>query len=235
MKKFILLLAFILMAFSCDDDKILQDRIADLEKINDLLEQRIIKLESGLEDTVFVYDDVVIDSLNIFWQNRLTSVNFVMESKIDSLMIEINKLKIDTVHYSESALVRIAPSEVKVDTVVNESLSAEKVIDGVPYISRENKGTRFAAGGYPHTIVFNFAKIEEIDSIYINVFGWNEGFTHTMNIYNYPDTIAAIRTKNVLYSGHELNVKTKQVVLEITGGENSWTDIGEVYFMGKEN
>lgn len=185
------------------------------------------------------------DSVNNFWNGKLTSEIFVREQTIISLTEQLSvrqdTIVIDTclgnLNTDPSAsLVRVEPYEVKVDTVITLSsgLLPENIIDGVPFVTRTNPGTRWAVSGYPHFIVFNFSKVVQLDSIYINTFAWNENYLHDFTVFNCGDSITAFTTKPVKYSGHALGIKTSQLVLEITGGKNNWTDIGEVYFVGSK-
>lgn len=182
-------------------------------------------------DSVRIVDSVkFIDSLNVIDSISITDSISIKDSVniIDSLVI------IDSINYKNKPvkIVEVFPSSVITDSVYAGSvnLTPGNMLDNVPYINRNNKGTRWAVEGYPHSAIFRFAGIVQIDSIAINTFGWNEGYTHTFNVYNYADTILSASTSPILYSGHRIIFFGSQIHFEFISGKNSWTDIGEIKF-----
>jgi hypothetical protein len=169
------------------------------------------------------------DSVNSFWAGKLTSELSLVENKLleakDSLAYLNNKV-LDLIQ-NKKQIIQLTPNEVKVDTAQG-SLSKDYFFDNIPYINRSNSGTRWGASGYPHQAVFKFDQVVKIDSIDINVFGWDENYTHTFKIYNFSDLLLEAETKPIKYSGHKINFVGSQLYLEITGGKNGWTDVGEI-------
>lgn len=129
----------------------------------------------------------------------------------------------------------IFPDTVKVDTTHPNFADVQtNLLDDRPYVKRDtDKGTRWATAGYPHWAVFQFNEPVAIDSMEINIFAWDEGYTHDITVWSWGDSIKQITTKNVLWSGHSLNLYTSQIALRVDGGQNGWTDLGGVRFYKK--
>lgn len=177
----------------------------------------------SIRDSINIIDSIIItDSLYI-----RDSVNI-----IDSLFIRDSVNIIDSVKCipPKRIIKEIFPDTIIVDSVYHGStdLGPYNLMDNIPYTNQEHKGTRWALPGYPHYAVFRFNSLVRIDSVSINTFGWDEGYTHSFAIYNFSDVLLKAETLPILYSGHCLDFYGSQLMLEITGGKNSWTDIGEI-------
>ena len=179
-----------------------------------------------------------VDSVNNYWHDVVKNliipdtVYLVGDSTAIHWIDSVSIRYIDSVRYTKGKLVEIIPDIVKTDTIVNDNLLPKNLIDNISYISKSNKGTRFAAPGYPHWILLKFNKMTRVDSIAFNVYGWDEGYTHRFIIYNFSDTLLSAETKPIFYSGHKINFYGTQLMIEITGGINNWTDIGDIKVFG---
>ncbi len=193
------------------------------------------------------YDSLKAGQTTIYDTVEVVKYDTLEITKFDTLYIERTITNYDTLYITEIDTVFVysvpvansflVPDTVRVDTVFTTasiSLAPENMLDDVPFRTRQDKGTRWAVPGYPHEIAFSFDKLVYIDSVFINVFAWNEDYTHDITVFNYPDSLTKFETKKELYSGHKIGIKTKLLYLRIDGGKNSWTDIGEVKFKGYE-
>jgi hypothetical protein len=188
-----------------------------------------------------------IDSLKLAYNNIISSLTLTANQltiRIDELLLKAEDLRdsldlarsnrIDTVEVFRDPvfdLIEIVPVSVKVDTVA--AGTELNLIDNIPMLSLENKGTRWAVPGYPHQAIFGFGEVKKIDFIEINTYAWYDNFTHSFKVFNFSDLILEDSTRSELYSRHEINFIGSALYLEVTGGKNSWSDIGEVKFYEK--
>lgn len=128
--------------------------------------------------------------------------------------------------------VQLFPDTIRVDASPS-GMAKENLSDGILYRSKNNQGTRWGASGYPHSVAFSWAEPVFIDSVLINVYYFDEGYTHNFRIYSWGDKILESETFPTLYSRYYLGIKTSQVIIEFTGGQNNWTDIGEIKIIGR--
>lgn len=194
-----------------------------------------------------------IDSTNQFWKaviKNLVIVDTVSQTKdsinwIDSLRIKdstsirwIDSLVIrDSVKIRDSVVsvlresYKIPVIRIEVDDSVS-GLGKENLIDNILYNSRQDKGTRWAVSGYPHQVMLYFDTVYVVTEVWLNVYGWNENYTHTLNIYTYGDKIKNITTLPTLWSKHSILAVGSHIYLDILSGKNSWTDIAEIKLFG---
>jgi hypothetical protein len=86
----------------------------------------------------------------------------------------------------------------------------------------------------PIPFFFQFDTLTRIDRIAINTFGWNEDFNHSFNLFSWGDTVLVDTTKSELLSKHDIEIVTSNLLLEITGGRNGYTDLGEIKLYTKQ-
>lgn len=209
MRKILLILLVILTG--CDQlqqntDQELLSRFLQCEDDNDSLRAEIFKLSGKQIDTVWVRD-----TLTIFDWDTLETIGW------------------DTVWIArERIITEIHPDTVRVDTVTGSA--PQNMLDGIPFISRDNRGTRWSVPNYPHWIAVSFDGVQKVDSIEINHWGWDEGMSHQLTIWSWGDSLAQFETQPVKYSGHRIQFNSSLMLIRVDGGDNSWTDIGELRF-----
>lgn len=214
MKKFILVI-FVLMAFSCNDDKILQDKIAKLE-------QKIAELESIPNDTVFVQDKNAIDSINIFWQNKIIDINFASNNKIDSLNSKINELEKYISSIEIKSNIQLIPDTVS-DNFHYKNNIPMQLIDG-------KLETRWLSDSFGQIACFDFGEVVYIDSIYIATY---KNLPTKIRVNNIEEgKFDTLLTERKLWSGFKLKYTNQLFYFETISSENNWSDISEVYFKG---
>lgn len=241
------LLLISILAFQCESDIPQGGVVLTLEQYDSLRAGAIIK-----EVHVPISPDY--DSVNNFWQGKLTSELSLLEKEIDSLanlppIVEYRDtgsvVYVDTgsISYRDTCIskpiilepnIELSVKEVKVDTTGSTGMSPNYLFDKKPFVDLDNRGTRWGAKGYPHWAVFNFDSVVYVDSIYINTYSWNNHYTHFITVFNFADSIANFETAEVMYSGHYIGITTSQLVLRVDGGNNNWTDIGEIILRGKK-
>lgn len=196
-----------------------------------------------------------IDSTNEFWHSviknlQVTDTNYVEIFDTTKVIVEIIHEK-DSINWIDSIRYNYIDSVVQIDTFLNrfgllQQISIDSVrvdafagcgdgynmLDDIPFVTRENRGTRWCVSGYPHGAMFYFDTTYIVTEIWVNTFAWNEGYTHTLNLYYYADLINKISTKEELYSKHEIFYVGNHLLLEVIGGKNSYTDIGEIKLFG---
>jgi hypothetical protein len=229
---FILLISLIFIASECEQPApIIVDCEAQVDSTDKYWKDVIKNLVTP--DTVWMVRDSInwIDSLRI---KDSTAIQYIVRDSIilrDSLVIRDSISLRDSVVYVLWESFEIPISEVKVDTHGSDMVK-ENLIDDKLYYSSEEKGTRWGASGYPHQIMLSFDTTYVVTEIWINVFGWDKGLTHTLDIYSYADKIKSITTYPELWSRHQLLMVGRHIYIEVVGGENDWTDIAEIRVLG---
>jgi len=193
-----------------------------------------------------------VDSVNNYWHDIVKNliipdtVYLIGDSTAIHWIDSVSIRHIDSIRYTDSVryiekdslvntlgkLVEIKVDSVKTDTTAKATLSPENMIDGIPYISKSNKGTRWAAPGYPHSAMFYFDSTYLVTEIWINVYGWDEDYTHKIKFYYYGKELDNITTNKSLYSKHSLFYVGEHLYMTILSGENNWVDVGEIKVFG---
>lgn len=224
MKQLILALFTAVLLITCtqtptNDCDYLVNKVLTLSKENDSLKWVLAQKHV---DTVLVHDTVVVISPPITVHDTIVIV------KLDTV------IQYDTVTVIPSVIENysLVPDTIRVDTTEG-NFNKEYLFDQQPFINLDNKGTRWGVRGYPHYIALQFDSLVYIDSIYINTYAWDRDYTHEIKAWSWGDSIAHFTTLPIKYSGHGLRVKTTQLVLEILGGKNNYTDIGELILRGR--
>jgi len=224
----IIIIALLSLFVKCEQpDPVVVDCTKQIDSLNkhwiDIVKNLVVidtnYVTIEIYDTNFVNDTVYnfIDSVSIRY--------------IDSVSFQDSLIFIDTLFNSLGELVEILPDSVRVDSI--ETWEPEFMLDEFPFITRSgDRGTRWAINGYPHQAMFYFDTVYVVTEIWVNTFGWDEGYTHQINLYYYADKIDSIDTKMDLWSKHNIFYTGSHLYLDVVGGKNSYTDLGGVRFFG---
>jgi hypothetical protein len=233
MRKFLLILLVIMTGcdqIQQDPNQELLSRFLKCESENDSLRADNIRLDERLS---VVISDSILKAEII---RNLKEEILLLESRPDDTVWIRDTLTIfgwDTVWIAKDrTITEIHPDTIKTDTIFSSDpiYQPSNMLDGVPYISRSDKGSRWMTPKYPHWIALRFDGVQQIDSIDVNVFGWNEGLSHQLTIFSWGDSLDQFETAPVLFSGHKINFVGSQMLIRVDGGDNSWTDIAEIKF-----
>lgn len=188
-------------------------------------------LDFKLKDLVAVPDSVNwIDSVRY-----VDKINWIDSLRIrDSLAIRDSLVIKDSIRFVDGPgkeIIEIPINNIRLDSI-HDNFEVRNLTDGELFHSRSDRGTRWAVSGYPHQAMLDFGEIYVITEIWFNVFSWNEGYTHDIDIYAWGDKYASITTDTLLWSKHKLHITSSHLLFEVMSGMNSWTDIGEIKIFG---
>lgn len=224
MKKLILIIiAVFLIGNSCNEAPIPSstDCTEKIDSLNKHWKDIVLALSTPqpVQDTIWTYKDSIIWIDSTRWiTNWVDSIRWI-----------------DSVRYLTNDPVGPLFQEISIDSVKVDSyyltMSASNLLDNVLYHSKLDIGTRWGQEGYPHQAIFYF-KDYLVTQIAINVFGWDEGLTHQIKVYNYADSIYTGTTSPELWSKHNVYYRGNHLYLDILGGQNDWTDVAEVKLYG---
>ena len=199
---------------------------------------------------------VQIDSVNSYWKEVIKNIvkpdsvfmhdttfisitlpaDTIYLTQIDTIISTITKF--DTLYLTQIDTVNLSPisKEITIDSIKVDSFGSTLIpynlTDNKLYYDKKNKGSRWGARGYPHQALFYFDTVYVVTSIWINVYGWNEGYQHDVEIYNWGQKYASFKTDPLLWSKHKLFLTAGSLYINILGGQNNWTDIGEIKVFG---
>lgn len=199
-------------------------KISDLKDELLVSKQKLFDCQSELPDTVFLHDTLYLPGIEVP-PDTITINDTIYVPPVDTIVsfpisieIPIDSIRVDSIYKPKWD----NPSD----------FYPSNMIDGTLFHSKEDRGKRWSVPGYPHQAMFYFDSVYVITEIWINSWGWNEGYTHTIDIYSYADKIKTITTKPELWSKHFLQMVSSHLYLDVKGGKNNWTDIAEIKIFG---
>lgn len=231
MKKDTAIIIFILLflGFACT-----QEKIVEVDKPSTL-----VKLDS-LQKLVYKYQADLADSNRINW---IDSTKWTFKDSTvfkDSLRIRDSLIIRDSLNIIDSIAFSQGESSLIPDTVIDN----HHYKDNIPMRLVDNDlNTRWLDSTYHQIAVFDFGKIVYIDSIFIMTYADLNTEIKVYNIENQQlDTLSVgsvfkpdIEDKTILvWNGFKIDFKGRLFYLETIKGENSWSDLREVKFKGRE-
>jgi hypothetical protein len=188
----------------------------------------VTKLDT-IRDTITVTEiDTIRDTTEVILQDTVIVESIITVTQYDTIKV----ISVDTVFLASNyEYIEVRPSNIRSD---GDSAGLMFLFDNILFVNRDSVGTRWYGEGYPHSFFFQFDTLTRIDRIAINTFGWNEDFNHSFNLFSWGDTVLVDTTKSELLSKHDIEIVTSNLLLEITGGRNGYTDLGEIKLYTKQ-
>lgn len=209
-----------------------EDCSEQIDSLNKYWIDVVKNLVTDPKDSINWIDSLRIkDTTIINWIDSLRIKDSTIINWLDSLVIRDSVKIRDSVVFVLGESFQIPIKEVRADTS-GGGLIVSNIIDNILYYSKDERGTRWGASGYPHQLMFYFDTTYVVTGIWVNTYGWSEGYTHTLNIYSYSDKIKTIKTSPELWSKHQLLMVSSHVYIDVVAGENNWTDIAEIRLFG---